>query len=84
MSDEPQDHAVECPLCHAPAVRGTLYGTDHMGSLQWFPGPPSWKDNLASVMYAGRLVGKMRGGAGAYIEGIRCKSCKRLILDEGS
>lgn len=79
MSKEP-DVVVKCPICGKTAERGCVYGADRI-ALQWSPGPPNWKSNFETGLGAGLQVGEWTLGAGAYVEGIRCQACRRIILD---
>jgi hypothetical protein len=74
---------VACPLCGAPAARGcVMSGSAHW--LRWFGGAPSfWKSITAGVFITspGDPVGDMGILCGAYVEGIRCTTCNKIICE---
>ena len=79
---EPEVQEELCPLCGGAAQQGCLLGGDD-NSLQWFDGPPSLGKNLASGIgwpMGGEQIGTYMSAAGTYVEGIRCKTCRRIIL----
>jgi hypothetical protein len=84
MSDESttENSTVPCPLCGATAERGcVMSGSGYW--LNWFAGPPTiWKGITAGPIFgAGDPVGDLGQICGAYIEGIRCKKCDRIICE---
>jgi hypothetical protein len=76
---EPVPAEGPCPLCGAPAQTGCVLGADR-NTLQWFDGPPELRKNLASAFWGGEKVGTAALGAGVYAEGIRCTTCRRIII----
>ncbi len=72
-----------CPLCQAPVEAGCLYTSDLLGGLQWFPGEPGLKKNLASDSGRGERLGIHGIIAGSFLKGIRCRSCHKIVLEEG-
>jgi hypothetical protein len=91
MSEQPEPAKQEesCPLCGSPAQKGCLLGADK-NYLQWFDGPPTMGKNLSSALgwpLGGEPVGKYVlsadavSGAGTYAEGIKCKTCRRIIIE---
>jgi hypothetical protein len=58
-----------------------MSGSGHW--LRWFAGPPSvWKRITAGLFISspGEPVGNMGELCGAYVEGIRCRACDRIVL----
>ena len=48
----------------------------------WLEGEPNWKKNLAAAFDTdGIVVGESNGLKGVYALGIRCRSCKKLVID---
>jgi hypothetical protein len=71
---------VVCPLCSAWAERGSVYAADK-GSMRWIPGEANWKKKKAA-WGAGEQVGECNVfSSGVHAQGIRCHSCRRIILD---
>lgn len=77
---KPEQEPASCPLCGGAAVRGCLYTADQ-GGLSWFNGEASWFKNLASGFGAGEPVGEAGLFKGCYMEGIRCLSCRRVVMN---
>jgi len=79
--------SVPCPLCGAPAERGRVMGSSNQ-ALRWFDGLPSfWKRFKAGspiVSDPGDPVGAIGQYCSSFIEGIRCKTCDRIICDNAS
>jgi hypothetical protein len=75
------DAGATCPICGESAERGCVYGADR-SLLKWAAGPPSWVSNVETAMGVGDPVGQWRLGAGTYAEGVRCKACQRIILND--
>jgi hypothetical protein len=73
MSNDPKIND-KCPLCGETAERGSLFWAGN----GWFTGPPEWMNMFALNM--GERVGR-RYGMGDILEGVRCRKCKRLILE---
>ena len=52
-------------------------------SPRWFAGPPTfWKNLTSSLIGAGEPLGGYWPFAGPYLIGMRCRTCKKLVLDE--
>ena len=71
---------VRCPLCGGVAEVGALYGADQ-SPLKWHGGPVSWAANVAAALPGGEVVGDYRFGAGVFAAGVRCRTCRRIVLD---
>ncbi len=75
------EERVVCPLCSAWAERGSVYAADK-GSMRWLPGESNWKKNVKAAWGAGEQVGEWDVfSSGVYAKGIRCHSCRRIVLD---
>lgn len=70
----------KCPICGAPAEKGCLYGGD-TAPLQWIAGDASWSKNAAAAVGEGEAIGSIGLLSGRHAEGIRCLSCRRIILE---
>ena len=77
---KPEVTTATCPACGSVAEKGCLYGADR-GGLRWLAGPASWIKNLATGFGDGESVGKYGPLTGPYVSGIRCRACRRIILD---
>ncbi len=76
--DKPEAGVIKCPFCGGPAEVGCLMGKDSLFSFQWYEGDPSlWKNLIPH----GDPVGEWDVLAGMYIKGVRCQSCRRIVLD---
>lgn len=75
-----QPDSVKCPVCGAEAEAGCIYGPDGWTGLRWRAGPPSALGNLETQLWGGDLVGKWGLLRGPYIEGLRCKHCKHIVM----
>jgi hypothetical protein len=73
---------LKCPICGKPAEKGCLYGAD-TAPLQWIGGQASLTKNVAAAIGQGEAVGRYGLLPGRYAEGIRCSSCRRIILEYG-
>jgi len=82
MSDEAtkQPSSVKCPICGAEAEAGCLYGPGMRAKLIWRAGPPTFWGNLVAGLF-GESVGEWGLLRGPHVEGVRCKACKRIILE---
>jgi len=68
-----------CPICGGAAESGHLYGSDR-GSLRWLAGEASWGKNFATGLGDGIMVGTRGILSGPHVKGIRCTSCRHIIL----
>jgi hypothetical protein len=80
LSSDAQSQEAVCPYCGATAEPGCLMGKRQ--PLRWFAGPPSVRKKLLLNFGAGVRVGEWSpfSWTAPYVEGIRCVSCRRIIL----
>ena len=76
-----------CPICKNPAEAGFLSGNSSyithdvstgFREMEWFAGVPGAMKRLTTL---GENVGKANYIQGPYVTGIRCNSCKKIVLD---
>jgi hypothetical protein len=72
--------AVTCPLCGSTAEQGCVYGADG-GLMRWYLGPPGFYANFATGLGEGDPVGGTGYSSGPHAAGIRCRRCRRIILE---
>ena len=73
--------AVSCPICGADAEVGCIYGRNGWFRLRWRAGEPSFAGCLETTVGGGEPVGGDIAYIQKYASGIRCLSCRRIILD---
>ncbi len=67
---------LNCPICGGPTESGHLAGD---GVLQWLQGRPGfWKDTFSM----GGSVGSVGFSHRGTLDGIRCRACRRIILED--
>jgi hypothetical protein len=50
--------------------------------MRWLPGEANWKKNVQAARGTGEQVGEWNiFSSGVYAKGIRCHSCRRIVLD---
>jgi hypothetical protein len=82
MSDGASERGtVTCPICGATAEAGCIYGRHSWFRLRWQAGAPSFAGNLLTSVGGGDPVGGNNVFCGPHAPGIRCTSCRRIILD---
>jgi len=84
MAEKPSDHGnpARCPICGAIAESGCIYGPDRgWTGLQWRAGEPSVWGNVATGFGGGMALGEIALFCGPYVRGIRCASCRRIVLE---
>lgn len=65
-----------CPFCQSPMTKGIL--STH-GDVQWFDGKPGFFQELFSG--GDILTNEVDLIRGTYLNGWRCNSCFKLLLD---
>jgi hypothetical protein len=78
MVDQNQNTSPTCPFCGKATEVGCLMGKDSLIPFQWYEGEPTFWKNLYPH---GDPIGDMDFTAGSYLKGIRCQSCRRIILE---
>jgi hypothetical protein len=79
MADKEQKETTTCPFCGGVLEIGCLMGKDSFFAFQWYEGEPTFWKNLIPH---GDPVGELRSMVeGAYLKGVRCQSCRRMILE---
>ncbi len=81
-SEKKSGEQPKCPICGGAVEKGCLYGADS-APLQWIAGDASWRRNAAAAAGEGEAIGSYGVLAGRYAAGIRCLSCRRIILEYG-
>jgi hypothetical protein len=84
MVEKPSDSAdaVRCPICGSIAESGCVYGPDRGWSgLQWRAGEPGAWANVVTGFGGGLALGEIGLFRGPYVRGIRCASCRRIVLE---
>ena len=67
-----------CPFCHGETEFGCLMGKDSLLGFQWYDGHPSfWKNAIPH----GESVGGYNLLTGTHLTGLRCRNCRKLLLD---
>jgi hypothetical protein len=61
---------------------GYVMAINELYSLRWFPGEPRAKATVSAVFGGGEHVGDTSLFKGSYAVGNRCRSCKKIIVDE--
>jgi hypothetical protein len=75
-------NVVRCPICNSPAEFGCIYGPDGGQGLSWRPGEPSmWGNIVTGTFFGGTPIGEVDLCAGTYVRGIRCVSCRRIVIE---
>lgn len=84
MSDQQEFEKATCPICKGEAEIGCVLGNYGQSGwpfshgIQWYEGEPTLWKNLIPM---GEEVGERGILEGPYIKGLRCRNCKKLILN---
>jgi hypothetical protein len=84
MAKKPSDHGnpARCPICGSIAESGCIYGPDRgWTGLQWRAGEPSVWGNVVTGFAGGISLGEIGLFRGPYVRGVRCVSCRRIVLE---
>ncbi len=74
--------SVLCPICGEAAESGCVYGPDGRWSgLRWRAGEPSAWGNVVTGTFGGIDIGEIDLFRGTFARGIRCASCRRIVLE---
>jgi len=80
IDEEKNDVNSICPICGGPVKRGCIYGSDR-NALRWLAGEPSLLKNIRAGAGGGEIIGESPLLSGSHIKGIRCETCKRIIIE---
>ena len=78
--NEKEQKIVNCPICNSIAEIGCLMGNSGSFDVgfQWYEGNPTiWRN----IVPHGEPVGDFEIFKGAFLRGLRCIKCRKLILD---
>jgi hypothetical protein len=84
MAKKPGAHGepVPCPICGSNAESGCVYGPDRGWSgLRWRPGEPGAWGNVVTGFGGGLAIGEIGPFRGPYVRGVRCASCRKIVLE---
>jgi hypothetical protein len=84
MGEKPSDpgEPARCPICGSIAESGCIYGPDRgWTGLQWRAGEPSIWGNVVTGFAGGLPLGVIGVFRGPYVRGVRCVSCRRIVLE---
>lgn len=71
-----------CPICGSTAELGCIYSPDQgWTGLRWRAGEPSAWGNLVAGFGGALAIGEIGLFHGPYVRGIRCESCRRIVLE---
>lgn len=76
-----QKESVFCPICGEAAESGCVYGPDGWVGLRWRAGEPSVWGNVVTSTFGGIDIGEIGLFHGTLARGIRCASCRRIVLE---
>lgn len=72
----------KCPICGGPAESGYLCAPTEGLALRWIEGEPSAIKSFGAIFGGTPRVGKTGLTHGSHVTGIRCSSCKKIVVED--
>ncbi len=71
---------MKCLICGKHAEEGCIYGADN-NALRWISGEASFLKNLKTGVGKGEIIGESPLLIGSHVKGMRCNSCRKIVVD---
>jgi hypothetical protein len=84
MAEKRSEHGnpARCPVCGSNAEPGCVYGPDcGWSGLRWRAGEPGAWGNVVTGSGGGLAIGEIGLFRGPYVRGVRCASCRKIVLE---